>query len=165
VTGSSHLKVSNPQEYLANRVRQRLGQVGAKFAERLIEHPVEATIEFQLEVREPGRLTADIGIGVDGFWFTANGAALHLEMQDAGNDAEAWVELCDRTIEAILKHDLRIRTRRTLSGRRAGAVWVSLDEGGWNGEYVLWPGRWQEERFENWIGSRRSLQVQQSPSD
>jgi hypothetical protein len=87
VTDSSHSKTSDAQEELARRVRQRLEHVGARFAERFLEHPVEATIEFKLEVREPDRLTAGIDIGIDGFWFTANGAALHLEIQDAGNDA------------------------------------------------------------------------------
>ena len=151
---SSTAKISDAQERLTNLVRQRLGQVGAKFSERVNEHPVEATIAFQLEVREPSRLTAAIDIGIDGFWFKANEAALHLEMQDAGNDPEAWIELCDGAIEAILTHPLRIRTRRTfLLARRVGAVWVPGDAGAWNGEYFAWGGWGREERFDDWLGS------------
>jgi hypothetical protein len=151
---SSNTKISDAQERLAHRVRQRLGHVGARFYERVTEHPAEATIIFQLEVREPSRLTAAIDVGADGFWFKANAAALHLEMQDAGKDPAAWVELCEGTINAILTHPLRIRTRRTLLGRRVGAVWVPLDGGAWNGEYFAWRGWGQEERFNDWIGSQ-----------
>jgi hypothetical protein len=86
-------------------------------------------------------------------------------MQDAGNDADAWVELCDRTIHAILTHDLRIRIRRTLLGGRAGAIWVPVDTGAWNGEYFAWRGWGREQRFDNWIGTPPPRQVQQSPSE
>src|SRR5690349_8064327 len=144
----TNTKIGDAQERLAHRVRGRLGQVRAKFLERVTEHPVEATITFQLEVREPHRLTAAIEIGADGFWFRANGAALHLEMQDAGNDPEAWIGMCDEAIGAILTHPLRIRTRRTfLPRRRVGAVWVPGDGGAWNGEYFAWRGCGREERF------------------
>jgi hypothetical protein len=153
VTGSTQAPIGEAQRELTERVRHRLRDVGAQFIERVIRHPVEATVAFELRVREPERLTADIAVSADGFWFTANGAALHLEMQDAGNDAGAWVELCDRTIHAILTHDLRIRTRRTFLGRRAGVVWVPVDGASWNGEFFAWLGWGQEQRFGNWIGS------------
>lgn len=72
----SQTLLGDAQQELARRVRDRLHRVGAQFVERLAAHPAEVTIAFRLAVREPQRLTADISVGCDGFWFTADGAAL-----------------------------------------------------------------------------------------
>jgi hypothetical protein len=125
--------------------------VGARFDESMNTYEVDAAIRFRLHVREPDRLSVDVYVAGDMFMVVANGAELHLEPQDAGNDPIKWVELCDSTFAALVSQDLRIRIRRTLLGRRRGAIWIPLGEGGWNGELFAFAGIGREQRFVNWL--------------
>jgi hypothetical protein len=147
------LGVDSHQRELAARVRGWLRVANAAFDEDVITYP-EARISefhFNLHVREPHRLTAEVNVGPELFQFEANGAQLRLYSQDVRDDLDRWVQLSDETFKALVTHDLRIRLRRTLFGRWHGAVWVPGQPGAWNGELFAVRGWGREERFENWL--------------
>jgi hypothetical protein len=155
------LGVDAHQRELAARVRNRLQAANAPFDEEMIPYhePRISERHFILHVRERHRLTAEVNIGPELFQFEANGAQLRLYSQDVRDDFDRWVELCDEVFRALLTHDLRIRLRRTLFGRRHGAVWVPGQPGGWNGELFAVLGWGHEELFENWIAAANNDQA------
>ncbi len=132
-------------EGLAEEQRELLAEVDRQLREKGAVSDVEvrgATREPYAELRlllpPERRLAVTMRIGADGLEVDANGAVLRLDRLDFGDDGPTWIQGCRGVVERLLAHDLTLRTRRTLTGRRVGAIRVPPEEeegeGFWNGE-------------------------------
>jgi hypothetical protein len=92
----------------------------------------------------------------DLFAISANEAEVRIPSTGYTSGMEpAWLEDSSDMLEYLLTHDLRIRTRRGLSGRRAGAIYLEAisGKGAWAGD--LFAGWWGTERkYSNWLQKR-----------
>jgi hypothetical protein len=66
-------------------------------------------------------------------------------------DPQPWATGCLAAITALVSHPLRLRTRRTLFGRRTGAIFLDAPGGGWSGELLAVLGLGREETFTDWL--------------
>jgi len=66
-------------------------------------------------------------------------------------DPQPWATGCLAAITALVAHPLRLRTRRTLFGRRTGAIFLDAPGGGWSGELLAVLGLGREETFTDWL--------------
>lgn len=126
------------QRKLLNEVDRRLRERGA-VSEIEVRGPArEPHGELRLLLPPERRLEVTIRIGADALELDADGAVLRVDRVDFGDDGPTWLDACKALFRRLLAHDLTLRTRRTLTGRRVGAIHVPTGEGEgfWSGELL-----------------------------
>ncbi|HSR40733.1 MAG TPA: hypothetical protein VLL48_01140 [Longimicrobiales bacterium] len=130
--------LTDEQRELLARVDRRLRERGA-VSEIEVRGPArEPHGELRLLLPPERRLEVTIRIGTDGLELDADGAVLRVDRVDFGDDGPTWLDGCGALFRRLLAHDLTLRTRRTLTGRRVGAIHVPTgeEEGFWSGELL-----------------------------
>jgi len=135
------------QHRLSDAVRSSLHRAHAIYSETVDDTRAESWVSFHLVTSPSSHARVEIVVVDDRFGFIANDASLYLDRIAWGDDAVAWIRTCVEVLDALLASDLRIRVRKTLFGRRTGAVWIPARNGGWNGDLVACRGRGEEKVF------------------
>lgn len=137
------------QRLLAERVRDELRAARVAFKE-VIETTSSETL-YVFEITSPQGVALQIAVMVldDVFEFNANGARVRI----VGEDDSQWIDECARVLGLLLSSQLRIRLRRTLFGKRDGAIWVPAAEGqgSWHGDLSAIRGDGEEFVFPKWF--------------
>lgn len=142
----------------ARRIEDVL-QVANVIYERLdieVSPPLESHVQFELGTSANLDLRVTLTVHGDLFVISANEADVRVESTAYTSEVEeAWLDDSSDMLEYLVTHDLRIRTRRGLLGRRTGAIYFESisGKGAWAGELLAsW---WGTERaYSNWLQKR-----------
>jgi hypothetical protein len=121
-----------------------------------VSPPLESHVQFELRTSANLDLQVILTVHGDLFVISANEADVRIESTAyASGKEEGWQEDSSDMLGYLVTHDLRIRTRRGLSGRRTGAIYFesSSGKGAWAGELLAsWWGK--EREYSNWLQKR-----------
>jgi hypothetical protein len=142
----------------ARRIEEVL-QAANVIYERLdieVSPPLESHVEFELGTSANLSLRVTLTVHGDLFVINANEADVRIESTGYTSGMEAaWLEDSSDMLEYLITHDLRIRIRRGLLGRRAGAIYFESisGKGAWAGDlFARWWGK--ERKYSNWLQTR-----------
>jgi hypothetical protein len=142
----------------ARRIEEVL-QAAKVIYERLdieVSPPLESHVQFELDTSANLSLRVTLTVHGDLFVINANEADARIQSTGYTSGMEAaWLEDSSDMLEYLITHDLRIRTRRRLLGRRAGAIYFQSisGKGVWAGDlFARWWGK--ERKYSNWLQKR-----------
>jgi hypothetical protein len=142
----------------ARRIEEVL-QAAKVIYERLdieVSPPLESHVQFELDTSANLSLRVTLTVHGDLFVINANEADARIQSTGYTSGMEAaWLEDSSDMLEYLITHDLRIRTRRRLLGRRAGAIYFESisGKGVWAGDlFACWWGK--ERKYSNWLQKR-----------
>ena len=145
-------RLTDEQRDLLTDVDRQLRERGA-VSEIEVRGPArEPHAELRLLLPPQRRLAVTIRIGADGLELDANGAVLRVDRVDFGDDGPTWIDGCRALFRRLLAHDLTLRVRRTLTGRRVGAIHVPTGggEGFWSWELLAFLGLGRTRTVSRW---------------
>jgi hypothetical protein len=151
-------KLTDHELRFARRIEDVL-QAANVIYERLdieVSPPVESHVQFELGTSAHLDLRVTLTVHGDVFVISADEADVRIESTAyTSGMEEAWREDSSDMLEYLVTHDLRIRTRRGLLGRRTGAIYFESisGKGAWAGElFAIWWGK--EREYTNWLQKR-----------
>jgi hypothetical protein len=121
-----------------------------------VSPPLESYVQFELGTSANLSLRVTLTVHGDLFAISANEAGVRIESTGYTSGMEAaWLKDSSDMLEYLIRHDLRIRTRRGLLGRRAGAIYFESPsgKGAWAGDlFARWWGK--EREYSDWLQKR-----------
>jgi hypothetical protein len=140
----------------ARRVEQALAAALVSYKRSDIVQPsVEPHVFFELRTRISSGLSASLIVHGDVFTIRCNAAEVRLESTAYAADLSHWIDDSIAMLTYLLRHDLRLKTRRGWFGGSTGAIYFEPPGtgAGWSGElFAIWWGR--ERTYADWLERR-----------